>query len=239
MNTGLFSHGKLLPLPRVSVSYRQLNFKLLRVTTWLVMLFAVAGQASAAYTPSDVAALLSSSKPVSPVKTTASLALNAPVVPVTSTDNRSAAKTALPEDNSRPIPEISMEIKDAEYIPPAPKPILRPVFASPSPAQVTSGSFPFGQCTYYVATRRNVSWSGNAWEWFGNAKAVGMASGNQPKAGAVMVTWESAIGHVAYVESVNANGTFTVSEMNYGGYWGRVNTRTIRVSDVPLIGFIY
>jgi len=53
-----------------------------------------------------------------------------------------------------------------------------------------------------------------------------------------MVTWESWVGHVAYVESVNADGSFVVSEMNYKG-WGIIDTRLLHTKDVPMIGFIY
>jgi peptidoglycan DL-endopeptidase CwlO len=50
-------------------------------------------------------------------------------------------------------------------------------------------------------------------------------------------------GHVAYVEQVNADGSFVVSEMNYyanGGGWGRVDRRTITSADFGSIaGYIY
>lgn len=98
--------------------------------------------------------------------------------------------------------------------------------------------FPYGYCTWYVYNRRPVPWLGNAWEWFGQARAYGWATGQTPRAGAIMVTWESSFGHVAYVESVNSDGSWTVSEMNFRG-WGIVDTRTIRPGGVPLIGFIY
>lgn len=239
MKTGLFSHGKLLPLPRACVSYRQFNFKLLRVTTWLVMLFAAAGQASAAYTPTNVAELLSAAKPVVAVKTIASLTPTVRV-PTPTTPASPEIKTAQPAEIDRPSPEIKIEIIAAEYIPPAPKPIFRSLSPVTSAAAISgSFSFPFGQCTYYVATRRNVTWSGNAWQWFGNAQTVGLPTGRKPQPGAIMVTWESAIGHVAYVEAVNTDGSFRVSEMNYGGYWGGITSRTIHTGDVPLIGFIY
>lgn len=97
--------------------------------------------------------------------------------------------------------------------------------------------FPWGWCTWYVASRRYVPWSGDAHDWYGNAQAYGRPVGRTPVVGAVMVTWESGWGHVAYVESVNG-GTFTVSEMNYSG-WGQVSSRTITTSEVPLIGFVY
>ena len=99
--------------------------------------------------------------------------------------------------------------------------------------------FPWGWCTWYVAQRRNIPWSGDAWSWLGSAEALGWPVGMTPRVGAVMVTWESYwYGHVAYVERVNADGSWVVSEMNYDGF-GLVDFRTIRPGQVPLIGFIY
>lgn len=98
--------------------------------------------------------------------------------------------------------------------------------------------FPWGYCTWYVASRRHVPWRGNAWQWYGNAQAYGRPVGKVPVVGAIMVTWESSVGHVAYVERVNSDGSFTVSEMNYVGY-GRISSRTVTTRSVPLIGFIY
>jgi LysM repeat protein len=103
----------------------------------------------------------------------------------------------------------------------------------------SNSKFVYGQCTWYVASRRNVPWTGNAWQWFGNAKAMGFATGMVPEPGAIMVTWESIYyGHVAYVEQVNADGSFLVSEMNYRA-WDVIDTRILRVYEVPLIGFVY
>jgi surface antigen len=102
----------------------------------------------------------------------------------------------------------------------------------------TNPRFPWGWCTWYVATRRDVTWMGDAYQWFGNAQAQGYPVGSSPKADSIMVTWESGLGHVAYVESVNADGTFLVSEMNFRGF-GVTSQRTIKVNQVPLIGFIY
>jgi LysM repeat protein len=98
--------------------------------------------------------------------------------------------------------------------------------------------FSFGYCTWYVYNRRAVPWLGNAWEWFGQAQANGFATGQTPRVGAIMVTWESSFGHVAYVEAVNADGSFTVSEMNFVR-WDVIDDRTIKPGGVPLIGFIY
>ena len=99
--------------------------------------------------------------------------------------------------------------------------------------------FPFGQCTWYAATKVVIPWHGDAWTWYGNAQAAGWAVGSTPRQGALMVTWESRIfGHVSYVESINADGSWVVSEMNYVG-WGVIDQRTVRPGQVPLIGFIY
>lgn len=107
---------------------------------------------------------------------------------------------------------------------------------------VSSGSntnaFPYGWCTWYVASKKNVTWMGNAGEWLGNAASQGYATGRVPAVGSIMVTSESWWGHVAYVEAVNGN-MVTVSEMNYAG-WGVVSTRTIDVTRFgSLKGFIY
>jgi LysM repeat protein len=103
----------------------------------------------------------------------------------------------------------------------------------------SNSKFVYGQCTWYVASRRNIPWTGDAWMWYGGARAMGFATGMVPEPGAIMVTWESYYyGHVAYVEQVNADGSFVVSEMNFRA-WDVIDTRTLRVRDVPLIGFIY
>lgn len=121
-------------------------------------------------------------------------------------------------------------------------PLLFPRRASdtaPHLGPYANGKFTYGQCTWYVASRRYVPWTGDAWMWWGNARAMGFPEGQVPEPGAIMVTWESIYyGHVAYVEQVNADGSFVVSEMNYRA-WDVIDTRLLHVRDVPLIGFIY
>lgn len=101
-----------------------------------------------------------------------------------------------------------------------------------------SNAYPYGWCTYYVASRRFVpgGW-GNAQSWLGSAKRSGYATGSTPAPGAIMVSSESWIGHVAYVESVSGD-SFSVSEMNYKG-WGITSQRTISISNGRVMGFIY
>ncbi|MBO0682685.1 MAG: CHAP domain-containing protein [Candidatus Dormibacteraeota bacterium] len=110
--------------------------------------------------------------------------------------------------------------------------------------QSSTGPFPNhfdpGQCTWYVANKRYVPWFGNAGQWIAGAEQYGFPVGSTPQVGAIMVTAESGYGHVSYVESVNPDGSWTVSEMNYTAPFV-IDTRTLRMGQVPLIypGFIY
>ncbi len=108
------------------------------------------------------------------------------------------------------------------------------------PTVVDNGTghlFPWGYCTWYVATRVHVPWGGNAKNWLANAKAYGAIITNKATPGAIVVTTDNRRwGHVAYVESVDEDG-FTVSEMNYEKF-GRVNTRWIPNNSKIIRGFI-
>lgn len=107
-----------------------------------------------------------------------------------------------------------------------------------SPAQGLGKKYPWGQCTYYVAIRRYVPWSGNAKSWLVNARAFGFETGSIPVPGAIMVTSENPRwGHVAYVEAVN-DGKVTVSEMNFVGL-GIKSVRVISASSSIIRGYIY
>ncbi|MFC1645289.1 LysM peptidoglycan-binding domain-containing protein [Patescibacteria group bacterium] len=101
----------------------------------------------------------------------------------------------------------------------------------------TGHKFPYGYCTWYVAQRRYVPWSGNAGTWLYKAKALGYKTGKTPRKGAILVTSESWWGHVAVVESVGKN-TITVSEMNYKG-WAKSSRRTISTKNRVIKGYIY
>ena len=115
---------------------------------------------------------------------------------------------------------------------------VQPVFSGAASDGGVANHFPAGYCTWYVASRRSVPWYGNAIDWWENARPYGYAEGQEPVAGAIMVTRESGYGHVAYVESVNRDGSWTVSEMNFTG-WNVKSGRTLRPGQVPLVGFIY
>jgi surface antigen len=96
-------------------------------------------------------------------------------------------------------------------------------------APVNSSSYYVGNgmwCTDYVHSKRpDVAIYGNAgYNWIGSAQAAGKATGSQPQAGAVAVT----NGHVAYVESVNPDGSYVVSEMGWNYQAGNYNQRTVQ-----------
>ncbi|WP_336950016.1 CHAP domain-containing protein [Staphylococcus hominis] len=100
--------------------------------------------------------------------------------------------------------------------------------------------YTWGQCTYYVYDKVGGTigntW-GNANNWANAAAQSGYTVNNTPKAGAVMQTTQGGYGHVAYVESVNSDGSVTVSEMNYQGV-GVVSTRTISASQASSYNYI-
>ncbi len=101
--------------------------------------------------------------------------------------------------------------------------------------------YPWGQCTWYVASLRDVYWSGNAWEWAYTARAAGRPEGMRPRVGSMVVfgpgNGYSEFGHVAYVVGVQGSTSFTVDEANMLGL-GVVDQRHITsLHDVE--AFIY
>lgn len=66
---------------------------------------------------------------------------------------------------------------------------------------------------------------GNANQWDDNARAMGIPVDNTPTPGAIAVSNNGYYGHVMYVESVNGDGTFNISQ--YNASWdGRYSTRS-------------
>lgn len=94
----------------------------------------------------------------------------------------------------------------------------------------TPGWYYAGQCTAWVANKRYVpdGW-GNASDWRWHAQAEGWTVSGVPVAGAI--GWTS--GHVVYVESVNGDGTVTISEQNYDWHG------SIRTITVPVAKYVY
>lgn len=89
-----------------------------------------------------------------------------------------------------------------------------------------------GYCTWYAKNMRpdlpnNL---GNADTWVSRAAAQGLPTGSTPQVGAIGQQGM----HVVYVQSVNGDGTVTVSEMNYNGLYV-VSTRTVPASTFRYI----
>ena len=99
-------------------------------------------------------------------------------------------------------------------------------------AQYGYNGYDYGYCTWWVAHLRAQAGNplpsnlGNASTWGIRAKAYGLPTGTTPRVGAAVVTSTSGAGHVGYVTSVNADGSFVMSEMNHLG-WNRTDTRTM------------
>lgn len=99
--------------------------------------------------------------------------------------------------------------------------------AATKPASRGSSSgntYGYGYCTWYAKNRRpdlpnNL---GNASTWVARAQSQGIPTGSAPRAGAIGQRGN----HVVYVESVNGDGSVTVSEMNHKG-WNVVSSRTV------------
>lgn len=115
----------------------------------------------------------------------------------------------------------------------------------PNPSRETwSGGYPgnayaSGQCTWYVYNRfyqlgKTIpAYLGNGGQWGSSAPAQGYNTTGTPKAGyaasfpAGVAGAAAPYGHVAFVEFVNPDGSFLVSEMNMNGGLYKITYRVI------------
>ena len=105
-----------------------------------------------------------------------------------------------------------------------------------------SHSYPYGQCTWWVAQKRAIPSWGNANTWITNAARAGYStcSGRYciPEVGAVIyLKGHRLYGHVGYVERIEGNQVI-FSEMNYIGL-GKMNYRSLTVGSSLIKGYIY
>ena len=191
---------------------------------------AVAAQAQASATQSAAPLPAQAQTAAPPAPATQPTVPQAPATQPTPPQPPAAQPATVP-----PAPPNRVPAPTAQPV--APKPTAP---AAPAPVQSPGGNrFALGYATWYVATKLSIPWLGTAIQWWLNAAAFGYAEGQTPRVGAVMVSLEGGVnGHVAFVESVNGDGSWTVSEMDFTG-WNVVDTRTIRPGQVPLLGFIY
>lgn len=117
-------------------------------------------------------------------------------------------------------------------------------WGQPSQNCITSypgNRYPQGQCTFYVKNRIHETWNidvannlGNGQDWVRSLTASSAwRATSKPEVGAVMSTaggFDTTLpefGHVSFVEAVNDDGSFLVSELNYAGNQSQVHWRVI------------
>lgn len=104
------------------------------------------------------------------------------------------------------------------------------------------------QCVSYTAWKVHSTYGnmpywggiGNANQWDDNAARIGIPYGKTPKPGSVIVFNSGRWGHVAWVESVNDDGTINVSEYNQNGdgrYHERYNVNYMK--EIDTVNFVY
>lgn len=106
--------------------------------------------------------------------------------------------------------------------------------------------YAYGNCTWWAYERRAQmgrpvgSFWGNGGSWAFSGRAAGFMVNNVPAAGAVLVEAGSP-GHVGVVESVNADGSIVISEMNNAAYGGFniVNNRTISAGQAASYQYVH
>lgn len=101
--------------------------------------------------------------------------------------------------------------------------------------------FAWGNCTYYVANHKNVTWRGNANAWLRNAAAAGVPTGKTAAAGAIVsfsgYGYNPYYGHVGIVADIDGDDLI-IRDMNYRRV-GEVTIRRVSKNDPSIRGFIY
>lgn len=105
------------------------------------------------------------------------------------------------------------------------EPIVEPPSEPESIISYTANAYEPGQCVWGVKEWRPDipgNW-GNAYQWIGNAQAMGWPSGSTPRVGAVGVEGN----HVVLITAVNLDGTVTTKEMNERYIPFEISSRTV------------
>ena len=160
---------------------------------------------------------------------------------------------ALTVDSIILIPSgVPPETERPEYVVPRPATTTNRTTASSSylyNASYASGNrYAYGWCTWYAWQWRHdnmpanydlPSNMGNANTWAAAAAAAGFSVNRKPQRGDVFQTTAGWAGHVGIVQSVNADGSITISDMNGVAGWGRVGTSVIPASQVGSYMYIH
>ena len=115
---------------------------------------------------------------------------------------------------------------------------------TPTAGEPGASGWPWGQCTWFVVSEgrsagdHQVHWTGDAWQWIGNAQAAGYPT--DPATAVPQVGWiavyarghgaDASAGHVAVVVGVT-NTTYTIAEAHVLGL-GVVDERTLPLPSV-------
>ncbi|TDM11939.1 LysM peptidoglycan-binding domain-containing protein [Macrococcus lamae] len=140
---------------------------------------------------------------------------------------------------------VSSAVTTTEPVKTAPPAQKAPVQTTTSPVFNHPNWYDYGQCTWYVFNKRAAIGKGistywwNANNWAYGARKDGYTVNNLPEVGAIAQTSAGSLGHVAFVERVNADGTVLISETNYLTPAGVVGYRTLSHAQLTQYVFIH
>ncbi len=101
--------------------------------------------------------------------------------------------------------------------------------------------FAWGNCTYFVANHKNITWHGNANAWLRNAAAAWVPTGDNAAPGAIITFKGSGYnpyyGHVGLVVDVDGDDV-VIKDMNYRRL-NEVTIRRVSKDDPSIRGYIY
>ncbi|MDG3136932.1 CHAP domain-containing protein [Streptococcus suis] len=113
-------------------------------------------------------------------------------------------------------------------------------YGQPSVASLVTqagSGYPEGECTWYVYNRLmetgiitasdGYGYLGNGQDWVGSLTARGWQQSSTPVVGGVVSMAFGEYGHVTFIEHVNPDGTFLISECNWQGNRSQVHYRVI------------
>ena len=138
------------------------------------------------------------------------------------------------------------ETERPEYVPPKPAPTY--TYYRPVNLGYSGGNpMPWGWCTWYAWQWRRDYMPSNYWlpSGLGNARywddqlRWSFRTDGSPEYGAVFVDEKGYYGHVGIVESVNGDGTITVSDMNGSQGWGRIGSHVLSYGEWSRYSFIH
>lgn len=108
----------------------------------------------------------------------------------------------------------------------------------------TTNTYDYGYCTFWAAKRREEvgkpipNTFGNANTWDERAFLSGYLVDQTPAVHAIMQSDQGDLGHVAFVESIAPDGSWTISEMNVKG-WDILSSRTFTAAQAKDYKFIH